>query len=195
MTGFCSATASPNSPYNWPMYTYPGFSSRVADYYTNTALPDENLILTTIPSIWASLPVDFNITIGAGTGSTVTNVTPSSTPENFTLTRVSADTYQVTGSASPMEGEYYLFHMYDGTWIKLPSNTTEHWKAVVKWNPPATPWERHYTYSFDVTLDYYDPEAGVIPGVQTTIDVSQYYYWSWEPSLQALRTYVRQGAV
>lgn len=192
MTILYSVSATPNTPYEWPMMSYPGFVGKTGDYYTMVALASPEILAVTLPSVWSSSTVDFDITVQPGVDITITNVTCTGpTSELLTITKIGATTFHVSGTISSMTGEYYEFLMRDKTYALLPPVNTEDWVALIKWNPPGQPWERSFTYTFDITYDSLgDPP---ITGQTDSVTVTQYSYWSWEQSLASLQTLASQG--
>ena len=199
MTSLVKVVGTPIAPFQWPMDAYPNFSNNTGDFYVNEALSDPDIVAVTLPSLYSSGQVDFNITFQGTepdtTVSEITLITPPSSEPGLTLSRVNATTYRVTGSVSPAVGEYFNFLMRDKTYKALPVDTSEDWVAVVKWNPATQPWESLKTYQFSVRYTYVS--ADPLMGGETTesITINQYAYWFWEPSLQSLQQLVQEGEI
>lgn len=188
--------ATPVPPYTWPMDTYPGFAGQTNDFYTNSAIADPVILAVTIPSVWSSSGVNFNLEF-VGTAETteiisVTLTTPSPNQPGLVFTQSSPTLYNVSGSVSSASGEFYRFLLRNNTYANLPPLNDEDWLAVIQWNPASQPWEKESNYTFEVEYEYLD-EAQTPVLATESITISQYQYWSWEPSLLGLQTLAAQG--
>lgn len=199
MTAIVKVIGTPIAPFQWPMNVYPNFSNNTGDFYVNEALSDPDIVAVTLPSLYSSGDVDFNISFeGVEQDTTVSNVTlitPPSSEPGLTLSRVNATTYRVIGSVSPAVGEYFNFLMRDKTYKALPVDTSEDWIAVVKWNPASQPWESLKTYTFSVQYTYTSQDLMMSVNATESITINQYAYWFWEPSLQSLQQLVQEGEI
>lgn len=197
MTSLVKVVGIPIAPFEWPMDSYPNFSSDSGDFYVTVALSDPDIAAVTLPSVWSSGEVNFNITFeGTEQDTVVSNVTLVTAPfseTGITLSRVNSTTYRVSGTISPAVGEYFEFLMRDKTYKVLPVNTNEDWVAVVKWNPASQPWESLKTYTFSVKYTYVSGDTNMGGDTTELITVNQYAYWFWEPSLQSLQRLVSEG--
>jgi hypothetical protein len=191
-------TATALSPFNWPMFTDPGFQSKTADFYLEDALSDPETNYEYIPSLYTSSSVKFKIDF-TGKGEEGDVITIKSTEfvsgPSYETQLTYSNAGVVQGNVSGLEGESYRFLMPNGTVRTLPTSTTEKWLSVVQWIVPQTPWEKVNTYNFKIVYDLQNslmPENNIVNAVATT-QVKQYVYWHWEPALNVFSNLVSIG--
>ena len=84
------------------------------------------------------------------------------------------------------DGEYYEFVLNDGTVQALPPDTTEDFKALVRYEMP-TPVTQNNQYAFSVT------GPGETGNVTLQTNVGQWVVWKYQTAVTNVQTLVSQG--
>lgn len=196
--GLFKAIATPSMSFDWPRNYDEDFLSKTADIYELQIKYNPELGPAHMPSLYAAMPINFNISIiGIDNSVTVTHVNLSNPPDdkNITVTPVSQTNFTATGSVSSLSGENFRLKLLDNTFITLPMLTEEFDapSSVVKWSLPDQPWSKPITYEFGVTYIYETPGGTIIQDATSDFVVTQYIYWDYEISLQSLELLVERS--
>lgn len=123
------------------------------------------------------------------------------TPSTSTVSCIKKndDTITISGSiGETFTDAYYNFLMQDNVVKTLPMNTTEKFKALVKWSPPATKRDDvHHVLS----LTYkYTPTSVTVPvatqqTVTTQLTFDQGVYWNYSIAISQFRALVAKGTI
>jgi hypothetical protein len=192
-----SATGSPNSPFNWPRNTDPQFVSKTSDVYEIQIVNDPILVLSHIPSLYATTQADFNISIAGTQNVTVLNAQLTSLPAietDFTFNTVNNTTVRIQGLVNSFPGELFSFKLEDDSIVSIEkiSQEPEIPNSVIEWRRPNLPWSRLISYSFNIT--YNQTIDGITSeNLNTNFTVNQYVYWDFDPSLTGLKDFVERS--
>ena len=88
--------------------------------------------------------------------------------------------------SSTFDGEYYEFVLNDGTLETLPPDTTEDFKALVRYEMP-NPVTQNNQYAFSVT------GPGETGNVTVQTNVGQWIVWRYQTAVTNVQTLVSQG--
>jgi hypothetical protein len=88
--------------------------------------------------------------------------------------------------SSTFDGEYYEFVLNDGTLEVLPPDTTEDFKALVRYEMP-NPVTQNNQYAFSVT------GPGETGNVTLQANVGQWIVWRYQTAVTNVQTLVSQG--
>ena len=88
--------------------------------------------------------------------------------------------------SSTFNGEYYQFVLNDGTLEFLPPDTTEDFKALVRYEMPD-PVTQNNQYAFSVT------GPGETGNVTLQANVGQWIVWNYQTAVTNIQTLVSQG--
>ena len=88
--------------------------------------------------------------------------------------------------SSIFEGEYYEFVLNDGTLEALPPDTTEDFKALVRYEMP-NPVTQNNQYAFSVT------GPGETGNVTLQANIGQWVVWQYQTAVNNIQTLVSQG--
>jgi hypothetical protein len=88
--------------------------------------------------------------------------------------------------SSTFDGEYYEFVLNDGTLETLPPDTTEDFKALVRYEMP-NPVTQNNQYAFNVT------GPGETGNVTVQTNVGQWIVWRYQTAVTNVQTLVSQG--
>lgn len=97
----------------------------------------------------------------------------------------SGSNVSITGNLSGFFDEKWDFVMRDRSIKRLPINNTEDWIAVSRWHP-ASMNQLILNYNFSINL---------VTNSVVSMNIPQYIYWKWQPSLTKLKQYVAQGEI
>jgi hypothetical protein len=84
------------------------------------------------------------------------------------------------------EGEYYEFVFDNGTILALPPNTTEDFKALIRYEMPD-PVTQNNLYAFSVT------GPGETGNVTLQANIGQWVVWNYQTAVTNVQTLVSQG--
>jgi hypothetical protein len=100
------------------------------------------------------------------------------------------DTLLVKGKPDNVfRDEIFKFVFSDKTEKILPPTNTEDWTAIIKWAKPSVD---EKTINYDITISYLETETDAI--VQTEpINIKQFIYWKFDPSLAKFQELVKKG--
>lgn len=189
--------ATVNNPFDWPRNYDAGFISKTADIYELQIKNDPELSLVHLPSLYASIPVDYNISISGVDDVTVKSAILTNPPadENISLETLNQTNFRATGTVSSFSGESFRLKLLDNTFITIPVLTEDFDtpSSVVKWTAPGQPWSRTNIYKFKVTYDQDSSDEPPIVNATADFTVTQYVYWNYDPSLQALAVLVERS--
>lgn len=200
-----------------PPFVFP--SNIPADSYP----PDEDLMEeepvfgAEIPSVWDSLPTDFDIefwvdhnyTYTEGEEETTVAYNPpilevsfvNDTPPLASIdpTYINTDIINISPTVSgAFPGEKWYFIFDDLTIKELPRVNNEDWMTITKWQPSPIN-EVKIFYHFAITygeMEVTFPDEFVptiIPGDTIVLILSQYVYWSWQISLAQFQNDVEKS--
>jgi hypothetical protein len=192
-----SATGTPISPFNWPRNTDPSFVNKTSDIYETDIVSDPILVLSHIPSLYATTQVNFNISISGTEEVTVTGaqlISPFPAESNFQFTTVNSSTVRIQGIVDSFIGEFFRLKLTDNSFVTIDTIADEPAEpnTVVEWNRPNLPWSRSINYRFNVSYNQL-VEGVLITGQQSQFTVTQYIYWNFDPSLAALNDLVERS--
>lgn len=160
------------------------FPSIVGDYYTDL---DEETQKDYIPSVYEGLEYEldikfeyedeFEVPVAIESANLLSDVSEF----GIDVTKIAIDTFKVKGSFSNViTGAYYEFVMRDGTVKKLPSDTIEDYRAIIRYKmPPQT----YVTKQIQWDLSF----AG---GITISPSLTQYVYWVFSSARDNLKTLV-----
>ena len=113
--------------------------------------------------------------------------------EGLTATAKGKDTINIKGTpANVFTDEVFRFLFSDKSERNLPSTNTEDWLTIVKWAAPGLK-EKHVTYKFTVKYDANPAAAVPIVAGQVDVEIGQFIYWLFDPSLAAFKELVKKG--
>jgi len=194
-----STSASANAPFEFP-------SNIINDSFPpadETSSPGAD-----IPSIYVNTDIDFNIvfsyseSIGEGEES-ITVSAPilevkliGELPfEGAEIEIVDNETVKIKGRSTGLfTDEVFRFLFANKSELNLIPDNTENWIAIVKWAAPARI-EETATYTFEVT--YGNASAGeiTIAGDTITVEITQFVYWDFNPSLNIFGQLIEESAL
>lgn len=151
-----------------------------------------------IPSALQGAPVDFTVkfeyTDGVDTAPVSLIIIPSNLGvDGVTATTAGPDTVRIQGTpVNIFTDEIFRFVFPDRTEKNLPPNNTEPYDSIIKWAPPSSR-EQLATYNFTAKYDDNPAAATPIVGATEPVEMKQYFYWRYEPSLEYFKALVAKG--
>lgn len=158
-----------------------------------------------IPSIYANTDINFALTFSylytegeEGSEEFTTVTIPAAEvrvvgelPYNGIEIVTETDTASVSGQALDIfTDEIFRFVFADGTEQNLPQVNEEDWLSIIKWQDPSVK-ETNVTYLFEVTL----AENIYVATGPYSINLTQFVYWFFEPSLNRFQELVAESAL
>lgn len=170
-------------------------SGIVGDKYPDLAALPGSLL---VPSSFSGAEIDFDIQFGWEEGEDTTTVYEVIVDgelgiEGLTATIVGSDTVNIKGTpVNLFPDEVFRFVFPDGTEKDLPPVNTEPYFSIIKWKQPSS---REILANYKFIIKYDDNPAATVPIVGDTVPVElgQYFYWKYEPSLALFDKLVKQG--
>jgi hypothetical protein len=198
-----STSSSANAPFEFP-------SNIVNDSFPPA--DEESPPGADIPSIYANADIDFNIVFSysesssAGEGEEAETVSVSAPIlevklvgelpfEGAEIEIVDNETVKIKGRSTGLfTDEIFRFLFDDKSELNLTPDNTENWIAIVKWAAPAGI-EETATYTFEVTYDDASEGEITIVGDTVTVEIKQFVYWDFNPSLNAFGQLVTESGL
>lgn len=160
-----------------------------------------------IPSIYANSSIDFDIefsyseTTGEGEDSISLSApilevkfNGQSPFEGAEVEIIDNKTVRVIGRSTGLfTDEIFRFLFADKTEVDLTPDNTENWIAVIKWAAPGNI-EEVASYEFEVTYDDASGPGISIQGSTETVNLQQFVYWDFNPSLNIFGQLVEEAA-
>lgn len=156
-----------------------------------------------IPSIYANTDINFDITFSYEV------IVESEPPQIITapiieielleelpldgavFTVVSSDTINISGRSTGLFiDEIFRFLFADKSEKDLLPDNTEDWLSIIKWQKPSKI-EELISYKLRV---HYGANLPIIPAGIADIDLTQFAYWNFEPSLAVFKDLVDESA-
>lgn len=196
-----SVSASANAPFEFP-------SNIVNDSFPPA--DEESPPGADIPSIYANADIDFDIVFSysesseGGEGEESVSVSApilevklvGELPfEGAEIEIVDNETVKILGRSTGLfTDETFRFLFADKSELNLTPDNTENWIAIVKWAAPASI-EETATYTFEITYDDASEGEITIVGDTVTVEIKQFVYWDFNPSLNAFSQLVEESAL
>lgn len=161
-----------------------------------------------IPSIYANVDIDFNIVFSysesSGEGEESETVSApilavkllGELPfEGADVEIVDNKTVRILGRSTGLfTDETFRFLFADQSELNLTPDNTQDWSAIVKWAAPAG-LEETANYSFEVTYDDASGSGISIIGDTAVVELTQFVYWNFVPSLNIFGQLVEESAL
>jgi len=148
-----------------------------------------------LPTIYGgqtiSIDVGFNIRYPLDEGNVTAPATSVTALYDFAAVGINVtylgDVVRLSGTfSSTFENEYYEFVFDDNTLQVLPPNTTEDFKALVRYEMP-NPVTQNNQYAFSVT------GPGETGNVTLQANIGQWLVWRYQTAVTNVKTLVSQG--
>jgi hypothetical protein len=168
------------------------FSGIVAISDEVSELVDSNYYL---PSVYEGNPFSFTLKLDYYTDDEIptqgnilsSNCLTDLSNVGVTVNKISANTYIFSGSYSNViKGAIYTFVMKNGEIKNLPIDTTEDFKAIIKFRLPPTKLEV-LNVNFQLSLE------GLMSNIETTANTLQYVHYSYSSAIIAFKDVISKG--
>jgi hypothetical protein len=114
-------------------------------------------------------------------------------PSGFSIVQTTPKILTLSGAVSnAFTDSYYEFVMPDGSIQQLPSNTTEEFLAIIKWNPPSTKITT-ITHQLQIKIKA-DLLANTLETIET-FSLPQEVYWKYGPSVAAFQNLLSRSTL
>lgn len=194
-----SISISANAPFQFP-------SDIINDSFPSDPDDEESEPGADIPSVYANLDIDFNITFSytesTGEGeeavsvsAPILEVTPISLPfEGVNIEVVDNKTVKIVGrSTGFFTDEIFRFLFDDKTELDLTPDNDKDWIAIIKWAAPENI-EELATYTFEITYGAASGSGITISPGSVVASFTQFVYWDFNPSLDVFGQLVEESA-
>lgn len=174
--------------------------------------PASNTMQTILPSIYEygnafSIDISINYITSAEaetdeySGITISYKSLTSELETCNVIQLGPNSLRMTGQAGEtFIDSFYRFLMPDGTLKNLPSNTTEKFLALVRYNPPGIKRKTiSHTINLDITYLANPAYTGTTTSTTTTINnnigFTQDVVWNYNTAVEQFQSVLAKGVI